>query len=75
MANERIWNIRCSGTISNGDKFQDVEFEMLAFAEDAGAAWMRFQKDLEGVKWYEISVTEVKRNERSQGISGTHQMV
>ena len=68
MDKARIWKIRCSGTISNGDKFQDVEFEMLGFAEDAGAAWMRFQKDLEGVKWYEISVTEVKGNERSQRI-------
>ena len=75
MTKERIWNIHCSGTISNGDKSLNVEYAMHRLAEDAGAAWMQFQKDLEGVKWYEISVTEVKSNERSEGISGTHQMV
>lgn len=61
MAEVRIWNVCCSGKMPDGDNFMDVNFEMLAFAEDAGAAWLQFQNDSNKVKWHEISVTEVKR--------------
>ena len=75
MAKERIWKIHGSCTVPNGNLFMDVTFETIAFAEDAGAAWLEFQKPYEGAKWFEISVTEVKGNECGKRVSGTHQVV
>ena len=63
MDKERNWQVYAERKVLHCGMYLNASYETTVTAEDAGMAWLRFQKAYEGYKWHEISVTEVKVNE------------
>ena len=59
MAKDRKWNVYAERKASHCGMYLNVAYESTIIAEDAGDAWLKFQKAYEGYTWHEISVTEV----------------
>ena len=73
MKRKKKWCIYAEGVhISSG---LPIIIHQKDMAENIHEVWTRFRCDNYYVSFNEVSIKEVKQNERSQGISGTHQMV
>lgn len=53
------------------------EYSVLSIihAHDICGAWMQFRRKRPGATYYELRITEVEQDERSEGIFGENQMV